>query len=389
MNMQLTVVNDERTHKEFLEVARIIYKDDKNWICPLDQDIKKVFSPEENEYHSHGEAVRWVLKDDRGNLAGRIAAFVNYNAIKDADPPAGGCGFFECINSQDAANALFEAAREWLKTKGVEAMDGPINFGENDKYWGLLVSGFTPPAYEVPYNHAYYQALWENFGFQLYYRQEGFHMDLTKEVPERFWKIAKWIISKPGFSFRHFSFKEIDKYVGDFTKVFNEAWSGFKRDFKPLKEEYVHGFLNKGRMVLEERFIWLAYYNDEPIAIYLMIPDINQIFMHFNGKLDLINKLRLVYMVKTKKIKRAKGILMGVVPKFQKHGIESGFIYHVHKALADMPHYKELEFNWVGDFNPPMRKLWSTVGAYPAKEYITYRYLFDRERKFERYPLPE
>ncbi|MDH5603588.1 MAG: hypothetical protein OEY51_06605, partial [Cyclobacteriaceae bacterium] len=242
---------------------------------------------------------------------------------------------------------------------------------------------------EVPYNHPYYQNLFETYGFQVYYRQEGFHMDLTKEVPERFWKIAEWVTKKPGFTFRHFSFAEIDSFVSDFTKVFNEAWSVFKKDFKPLTNEYAKGFLKKGKVVLEEKFIWFAYYEGEPIAIYLMVPDVNQIFRHFDGKLTLLNKLRLLYMIKSKKIQRAKGILMGVIPRFQKHGIESAFIWHINKALEGMAQDKELEFNWVGDFNPPMRKLWSTVGAYPAKNYITYRYLFDRQRKFERYPIPE
>jgi len=387
--MELIEVKDTKTRAEFLNVAREIYKGDSNWICPLDQDITRIFSPEENEFYKHGEAIRWLLKDSSGRFLGRIAAFVNYNTTKDTDLPVGGCGFFECTDNQEAANKLFVAATNWLKEKGMEGMDGPINFGENDKFWGLLVGGFTPPAYEVPYNHPYYQNLFETYGFQVYYRQEGFHMDLTKEVPERFWKIAEWVTKKPGFTFRHFSFAEIDSFVSDFTKVFNEAWSVFKKDFKPLTNEYAKGFLKKGKVVLEEKFIWFAYYEGEPIAIYLMVPDVNQIFRHFDGKLTLLNKLRLLYMIKSKKIQRAKGILMGVIPRFQKHGIESAFIWHINKALEGMPQYKELEFNWVGDFNPPMRKLWSTVGAYPAKNYITYRYLFDRQRKFERYPIPE
>lgn len=387
--MLLVKVIDDKTARDYLNVARLIYKDDENWVCPLDQDIKNIFDPAENNFYKHGEAARWILKNEKGLLVGRIAAFVNYNTSNDSEQPTGGCGFFECINDQQAANILFDAAKTWLLTKGMQAMDGPINFGERDKYWGLLIEGFTQPAYEVPYNPPYYKQLFENYGFQVYFKQEGFHYDLSKEISQRFWKIAERVSKKPGYRFAHFRFQEIDKYIIDFAKVFNEAWKDFKEDFEPLDPAYVRNFILKARFILDEKFIWFVYNNEEPIAIFLMIPDVNVIFKKFNGKLNLWNKLRLLYDVKTKKLTRAKGIIMGVVPRFQGLGIESAFIYQLHGVFKKMPHYTQLEFSWVGDFNPAMRKLWTSVGAEPAKQYITYRYLFDRNATFKRYPIPE
>ena len=387
--MELCEVKDSKSEKEFLEVARVIYKNDTNWVCPLDQDISNIFNPDKNNFYKHGEAIRWILKSKTGQLLGRVAAFVDFNSANDSDQPTGGCGFFECVHDQPASVILFDAAKAWLQTKGMQAMDGPINFGERDKYWGLLVEGFSQPAYEVPYNPPYYQELFESYGFQVYFGQEGFHFDLSKPIPARFWKIAEWVAKKPGYRFAHISFKEVDKYILDFTKVFNEAWKDFKEDFEPLQPAYVRNFLMNAKVILEEKFIWFAYYNEEPIAIYLMIPDVNLIFKKFNGRLTLWNKLRLLYAVNTKKLTRAKGILMGVIPKFQGLGIESAFIYHLNTVFKEMPHYKQLEFSWVGDFNPPMRKLWTSVGAEPAKHYITYRYLFDRAAIFKRYPIPD
>jgi hypothetical protein len=387
--MPLVEIIDQRTEKDFLNVARVINSNDRTWVCPLDNDIKGVFDPAQNSYFNHGAAKRWILRDNMGNLIGRIAAFIDYNSLKDNDQPTGGCGFFECINDQDSANLLFDTAKNWLETQGMEAMDGPINFGETDKYWGLLVGGFTHPSYNVPYNPPYYQNLFETYGFKVYFRQEGFHLDVHKPIDERFKKIATRVTSNPDYSFEHFSFKQIDKYVADFVEVFNTAWADFKKDFEPLDEVYVRKFLTDAKVILEEKFIWFAYNNGKPIAIHLMIPDVNQIFKSFNGKLNFWNKLRLLYMVKTKKMTRTKGILMGVIPKFQAKGIESGFILELEKVFREMPQYTEMEFSWVADFNPPMRKLWIAIGAVPAKEYITYRYLFDRNAEFKRYPLPD
>ncbi|HPT31253.1 MAG TPA: GNAT family N-acetyltransferase, partial [Prolixibacteraceae bacterium] len=133
--MKLQNVSNRKTNRLFLDVPRIIYRNDPTWVCPLDNDIMEVFNPLRNTYFQHGVVERWVLTDDRNKPAGRIAAFIDYNLANSWDQPTGGIGFFECINDQEAANLLFTTAQEWLKEKGMEAMDGPINFGETDKFW--------------------------------------------------------------------------------------------------------------------------------------------------------------------------------------------------------------------------------------------------------------
>ncbi|MBW8049166.1 MAG: GNAT family N-acetyltransferase [Cytophagales bacterium] len=388
--MEIIEVKDKQSKNNFLNIARSIYKDDNVWVCPLDKDINDVFDPNENVYFTHGEATRWIVRDEVGKVIGRIAAFINNKTINASEHPTGGIGFFECIDDENAAHKLFDAAKKWLREKGMEAMDGPINFGETDSFWGLLVEGFTHPAYKIAYNKRYYRNLFESYGFKTYYKQEGFHLDLTKKFPERFWKIAEWVAKKPDYSFRHFTYKELDKYVHDFAEVYNEAWASFKKeDFEPMSPEYIKVFITKAKPIIEEKFTWFAYYKGKPIAIYLMYPDVNQIFKYFNGKLNLWNMLRFLYLKRERTMTRARGVLMGVIPKFQGKGIESAFMWHIDQALKQMPHYTELEFSWVGDYNPPMRKLWESVEAVSAKQYITYRYLFDRNAEFKRYPIPE
>ena len=387
--MILTRVTDRYTKKQFLDVARIIYQNDKVWVCPLDNAIEAIFDPDQNPYYKHGEAERWILKDSDNKLIGRIAAFIDNNLSHSYDQPTGGIGFFECINDKPAAFLLFDKAKEWLIARGIEAMDGPINFGETDKYWGLLVGGFTHPSFDVPYNHPYYQDLFESYGFQTYYKMEGFHLDLTKPLSDRFKKIAEWVANKPGYEFHHFTWKNQDKYSRDFVEVFNEAWASFKIHFEPLEAEYINEVLKKAKAIIDEEFIWFAYFNGKPIAIYLMFPDLNQILKHLNGKLNMISKIKFLYLKKRKTITRAKGLLMGVIPKYQGLGIESAFILHLRKVIEKKSHYEEVEFSWVADFNPKMRKIFFAVGGIPAKKYITYRYLFDRNKEFKRYPIPD
>jgi len=387
--MKISRVNDKRTRKVFLDVARLIYKDDPVWVCPFDREIEAIFDPAKNPYFKRGEAERFILEDDQNNPVGRIAVFIDKNLAWSYEQPTGGIGFFECINDKPAAFLLFDTAREWLMKRGMEAMDGPINFGETDKYWGLLVEGFTHPSFEVPYNPPYYLELFESYGFGTYYKMEGFHLDITKPMSDRFRKIAEWIYAKPGYEFRHFTWKNQKKFTEDFVEVFNEAWATFKIHFEPLEAEYINSALRKAKIIIDEEFIWIAYFEGKPIAIFLMYPDMNQILKHLNGKMDLLTMIRLLFLKKRKTMTRLKVLLMGVIPKYQGLGIESAFIMNLLKVLKKKTHYQEAEFSWVADFNPRMRKIFVSVGGVPAKHYLTCRYLFDRTKEFQRHPIPD
>ena len=387
--MNIVEVNSRREAKQFHDVGRVIYRNDNTWVCPLDKEIESIFNPTGNIFFQHGEATRWILFDDQKKLAGRIAAFIDHKSSLQHDQPTGGIGFFESVNNIKASNRLFDTAKSWLTERGMKAMDGPINFGEPDKYWGLLVNGFTHPSYEITYNHKYYSELFEAYGFKTYFKQEGFHLDIKKEMPERFRKIAEWITRKPEYEYRHFKWKESDRFVDDFAAVYNEAWASFKENFEPMDTAYIKKTLKKAKAIIDEEFIWFAYFEGKPIALYIMFPDLNQILKHLNGKLNPLSMIKFLYLKKRKTMTRAKGLLMGVIPKYQGMGIESAFILHIKKVFDRKPHYQEIEFSWVADFNPKMRKIFISVGSVPAKNYITYRYLFDRTKEFVRYPIPD
>ena len=388
--MILKEVLDKREASDFLNVPKILYRNDPEWVCVPDTDIEAVFDPLKNVCFLNGEATRWVLYGEKGELLGRIAAFIDRKTYKQWDQPTGGIGFFESVNSRDAAFMLFDRSREWLRERGMEAMDGPINFGETDRYWGLLTKGFTRPAYEVPYNPPWYRELFEAYGFKIFYEMTGYLLSLEHKMPERFLKIAEWITRKPDYHFRHYSRDWKDKFTRDFTEVYNSAWEWFKKDnFEPILPEYIKRTLKKGRFVIDDELLWIAYYKDRPVSIFIMYPDVNDILRYFNGTLGPFNILKFMWMKKRKKIARVKALMMGVIPEFHGLGLESGYMHHVLKVLGRKPWYKEIEFSWIADFNPPMHKIFKAMGADPAKGYITFRYLFDQKSEFRRYPIPE
>ena len=126
--MTIIEVTSSKVIRKFHKLPFQIYKEDENWIPHIQQEVESIFNPKENKFHRHGEIIRWILQNNEGKTIGRIAAFVNRKKAFSENQPTGGCGFFECINDQKAANLLFETAKKWLKEREMQAMDGPINF---------------------------------------------------------------------------------------------------------------------------------------------------------------------------------------------------------------------------------------------------------------------
>lgn len=383
-SFKLIEVTDKHTNRQFLNFPSKLYKNDEKWVRYLDSDLEKVFNPKKNKSFKTGELIRWILKD--GNeVIGRIAAFYDTKSSEKDEQPTGGIGFFDCINDQNAANLMFDTAKNWLLSKGMEAMDGPINFGSRETFWGCLKEGFYEPVYNMPYNYEYYNDLFENYGFQNYFKQFTYHIKLKVGlIDPQITKNAMTLKDDPNISFGIHDKKNPDKSADNFLEVFNSAWAKFP-GVKPLSKRHAKALFNSLKQVLDPKLLIFAYYKEKPIAFFLMIPDLNPIIKKFNGKLHLINKLRLLFDLKVrKKSRRALGLIFGVVPEFQGKKITDGMINYFEEEIGRGVQYTDLEMNWIGDFNPKMIKLVESLNADVRKVHITYRYLFDRNKEFKR-----
>lgn len=388
--MRLLEVQDKQTEKEFIQMAARLYKNEKNWIRPLDKDIKAVFDPSKNKNFKNGEAKRWILRNDNEETIGRIAAFVNNKTAHSYDQPTGGMGFFECIDDQKAAFMLFDACKEWLKERGMEAMDGPINFGDRNNWWGLLVDGFSEPNYQMPYNFKYYQELLEAYGFGVFFKQFTYQRPMGSEVDfsPRFYKKAESTLENSDYEFRHITKKEYAKGHEYFHEVYNKAWAGHS-GVKPMSMQQAKATFKMLKPVADVRLIWFAFYKGDPVAFFISIPELNQLYKHLNGKWNLLSKLKFLYLLKTGACQKGLGIVFGVVPEHQKKGVEGGLVVSYVKNMAWKKgfQYRDIEMNWIGDFNPKMMSVVEQIGGKVLKTHITYRKLFDETKVFERAPI--
>ena len=383
--MNLIEVKTKEDAKKFITLSIDLYKNESAWIRPIDKEIEAVFNPNENSNFKNGECIRWVL-EDKHKVIGRIAAFVNHStASKDNNQATGGIGYFECINNQEAADILFNISENWLKEMGMEAMDGPINFGDRDKWWGLLTKGFDiEPNYQCNYNFSYYQELFENYGFQNYFDQYTFTRKILDPINHRLQYKADIIKKDPDYTFEHFSMKKFKKQTTDIISIYNKAWVGHN-GVSEMTQEKGEAIINQLKPILEEKIIWLGYYKEEPIAFYINIPDANQILKYVNGTMDLIGKLKFLWYKRFSKNQKMLGIIFGVVPEHQGKGVDGAIILASLDTLHSISNkYPVTEIKGIGDFNRKMILVIKQVGGDICKVHSTYRYLFDREKPFER-----
>lgn len=382
--MQMHEVRTAADRKAFLQVAIDIYKNDPKWIRPLDKDIEEVFDPAKNKFFKKGECTRWLLQDDSGRNIGRIAAFVNKQYKQEQ--PTGGIGFFECSNDQVAANFMFDHCKQWLQERGMEAMDGPINFGERDKWWGLLVEGKDEPLYCMNYNPPYYKELFETYGFQVYYDQICFGRKVQTRVEEKYYERHASLSKDPHYKAVHIRKDQLDKFAKDFAYVYNKAWAGHGGG-KTLEVRQVQKMFQTMKPAMDEEVSWFAYYKDEPIAIWLSLPDLNQYFKHMNGKFGLLQKLYFLWLKKFGKCKRFVGVVFGVIPEYQGKGVDAYIIVEGGTDIQKNSDYEDYEMQWIGDFNPKMINIAENLGTHHTRKLCTYRYLFDRNKVFKRHHM--
>ena len=273
--MSIREVRDAKSDKQFHELPFEIYKNDPNWVPHLKQDLQKVFDEKKNKFFRHGQLIRWILEKD-GKVIGRIAAFIDEKKNKKSGQEIGGIGFFECINDKEAAFLLFDTAKKWLEDKGMEGMDGPVNFGEKDKFWGLIIENFDyPPYYNQNYNPSYYVDFFESYGFQVYYKQFIYYRKVSDDLKQVHKEKSERIRRDPKYTFSTISKKNLEKYAEDFRTIYNRAWVKHE-GFAGMEKRQAMTIMKAIKPILDEDLIYFAYYDGRPVGFFIALPEIVQ-----------------------------------------------------------------------------------------------------------------
>lgn len=315
---QLHPVSD---FKQFHAVLDEVYRGNKQYVYPLRGDIEGILS-DKNKAFTGDNLRKWVVLADGKRPVGRIAAFIDETRNEELELPVGGLGFFESIDDDEVAEILFSAAEGWLIEKGVEAVDGPINFGERDKFWGLLVRGWYRPVYQETYNPPYYQRMFEDRGYKPH-EQCLTMRGIVSEFPgDRLAMLAKRVRDNYGLYTKQIDKNNLGQSAHDFAEAYNSAFSHWPY-FSPLTGEDILPTFKQMKPIMDPHLTSLAYDKDDrPIGMAGLIPDINCFMQGVNGKMDWKGLPRFLYRLKfQKKPRNCKGVAFGIVSKYQRMGV--------------------------------------------------------------------
>ena len=387
--MIIKEVTTNKLIQQFHQLPYSIYKNDKNWIPHIKQDVEKVFDSTKNKAHTNGKITRWLLFNNTNEVIGRIAAFVNFEATENNEQPTGGVGFFECIDNKEAATTLFDTAKNWLLKHNMEAMDGPINFGEKNMFWGLLVENFTDPnSYGMNYNPPYYQQLFEEYGFKTYYQQFMFKRSIGVPTQQVFEDKSERILADGNYIIANVKELSLNEIADNFKTVYNSAWASHD-NFKEMTTATSRKIMQNLKPIYDPSIMIFVYYKNKPIAFYINIPELNELFQYVNGNLNWWGKLKFLYHKMVHPPETMVGIVFGIAKRFQGKGVDGAMIKWTHESLLKEKRYKQTVLTWIGDFNPKMLRIAKDLDAEVYRTYHTYRYLFDRNKPFERCPIIE
>ena len=369
--MNFIEVKSKSDWKLFHRVPHRIYKNDPNWICPLQGDVQSIFEPATNKVFEHGEAKLFVLLDERNEPAGRVAAFIDHARNKNLPYPVGGIGFFECVDNAAFAKALLSKAEGWLLSRGAAAVDGPVNFGERDKYWGLLDKGFDPPLFQENYQPSYYKAFFTDNGY-IPFEQILTLKGNTADIPvERMKMVADRIRRTNNVHLEKYHPSQLDRYAVDFCEVYNASFRHFQH-FKPIVPEQMKRVMKQAQPILDPNLLCIAYFEGKPAGFCAFFPDINPLLRPVKGKLSGLNVLKFLWAKRNTREFQAKGIGFGIHPDYKTKGIFA-FITEFMATPQNMAIYKDMFLTTVRAHNSEAVSIYLKLAVKIDRVHIAYR----------------
>lgn len=352
----------------FIKSAWKIYKDDPHWVPPLIYDKKKILDRNKNPFFKHAEMELFAAFKN-GEIVGRIAAIKNDLHNKYHNDKVGFFGFFECINDQQTANKLFDTAKDWLKKKGFDTMRGPANPSSNDEY-GMLLDGFDDePRLLMPYNPKYYLDLCENYGFKKAKDLYAYKIEADKLLKsEKVKRVAELAKKRYNLNITELNMKNFDKELEKVKYVYNKAWAP-NWGFIPMTEEEIEAMAKDLKPLVYPSLVLFGEINNELVGFALVMPDYNQIFKNMNGKLFPFGFLKL--LTQKKKMTWARIIALGIIPEYQKKGLDSVFYWEIVNRAAKHGIFQG-EASWILEDNDMMNRGAAAMNGSIYKKYRIY-----------------
>lgn len=369
MSYKIVEVTNKRLLKEFIDLPYKLYKDDPNWVPLIKLLTKQTVNGKNNMLFSNGIHITYILQKD-GETAGRLIAGIDFKTNEEKKLKRGYISLFECINDVKAASIMFDYAKDWLRKKGMEWVEGPVSPSDGDDYRALLQRGFdSPPVLFDSYNPEYYLDLFETCGFTKFRDYYAFHFVSERFPSDRFVKVVEYSMKKYGFRIDSVNLKDIDNEIKDIRKILLKAVPDSWTNFVIPSVEDIKKEANMLMKFIDPELICIARLNEtnEPIGFVVGTPDYNQVFSKMNGTLLPFGIFKFLYY--RKRITRVRIFMQFVIPEFQGRAVNAAIFYN-YMQIAGRKGLIDAEGSTVGEENAQALRVLEAAGG---ERYKTYR----------------
>lgn len=363
--MEIIEVKTEKEINDFIDLPFSLYSKDPFYVPQLKRELREQFSSK-NPFFRHAD-VRYFISKKNGKTVGRISSIINHRHISFHNEMAGFFGFFESVNDHEVSNALLYTVSNELKSKGMKAIRGPMNFSTNEEC-GFLIEGFgRQPMLMTPYNPPYYNDLMERYGMHKAKDLYAFIHDVKHKLPEKVLRVAV-IAEKRGIRVRPVDKKKFKEEMRIFKDVYNSAWEK-NWGFIPLTDEELDYLGERLRQIAVPELTLIAEDDGKPVGFMGLLPDFNYVLRQMNGRLNPFTIVKALYY--SRKVKDLRLLLLGIKKEYRNKGVDA-LLFREGFAGIKKGGYKSIEFSWILEDNIPVQRIVEMVGGSLYKKYRIY-----------------
>jgi hypothetical protein len=362
-------LHNKKQADDFLDLPFSIYRDIPQWVPPLDTDERLRLSPKRFPFYKHSHASFFCASEGTRPI-GRLAVLDNrryneYNKTKTAF-----FYLFECENNLEAATALFDAAFDWARSRGLEDIVGPKGFTPLDGF-GLLVKGFEHrPAFDLPYNPAYYVDLIEAQGFVKEGESVSGYLGTGIQFPPRIHQLAERLARRRGLHIlRCNTRKDLRALVPYLKELYNNSLEG-TTGTTPLTDEEINSLANQLIWLADPKLVKLVMKDDKAVGFLLAYPDISAALQKTRGRLFPFGWLPLLLELRRTDWININGA--GLLPEYRGSGGTAILYSEMFKSVSENPRYKHAEVVQIGVENENMQREMENFGIDFYKMHRTY-----------------
>jgi len=363
-------VSDRKQLDEFIAIPWSVYRDDPNWVPPLLFEQRQRLTPK-NPFFQHAHWQAWTAwSGDRP--VGRISAQIDRLYLERHAVKTGYFGMLEAEDSPELVAALLATAENWLREQGMQQVRGPFNLSINEEC-GVLVDGFdTPPYIMMGHARPYYGAHIDAAGYHAAKDLLAYHIATDFETPPVMTRLAE----KAGrdVTIRPLRRKQLKQELDILRDIFNDAWVD-NWGFTPFTAAEFTDIGELLTLLVDDDFVQIAEIDDQPVAMVVALPNINEVIRDLNGRLLPTGWLKLLWRLKIGYPQTARVPLLGVRKEYQHKRLGPALAFMVIDAVRQglmQRKIRNVELSWILEDNSGMRNIIETIGGTAYKRYRVY-----------------